>query len=294
MSKPHHRSKKGSSRSHRPRPDAPAGSGQSSSDWLTGFHSVREALRAGRRRFDRLWLRAGKPRDEYAELADLARSRGVLVEVVDATVLADRVDSDGNHQGVALRAGPVPEFTLEALLESARQAPGVQSGSRLVALDGVEDPQNVGALARVAESAGAHGLILTERRAPALTPAVSRASAGAIEWLPVARVPNLGRALTSLQKSGYWVVAAGLGSDSGLYELEDRILTGNLTVVLGAEGKGIRRSVLEQADHVVEIPMRGKISSLNVSTAGAIILYDLLRRSESVASEFCELSGGAG
>ena len=261
-------------------------------DWLTGFHSVREALRAGRREFDRLWLRTGKQRDEHAELADLARARGVLVEVVDVDVLSERVDADSNHQGIALRAGPLPELSLAALLESVRSAPGV--GSRLVALDGVEDPQNVGALARVAESAGAHGLILTERRAPGLTPAVSRASAGAIEWLPVARVSNLGRALAVLQKSEYWIVAAGLESDSGLYQLEDRILTGNLTVVLGAEGKGIRRSILDQADHMVQIPMRGKISSLNVSTAGAIILYDLLRRSESAERKNGGLLDGAG
>jgi 23S rRNA (guanosine2251-2'-O)-methyltransferase len=150
-----------------------------------------------------------------------------------------------------------------------------------VALDGVEDPQNVGAVARVAESAGALGLILTERRAPELTPAVSRASAGAIEWLPVARVANLGRALETLQSDDYWVVAAAPGSEGGLFSVEDRILTGNLVVVLGAEGRGIRPSILDLADHRVEIPMRGEIASLNVSTAGAIILYDLLRRSEA-------------
>jgi 23S rRNA (guanosine2251-2'-O)-methyltransferase len=292
MAKSHPRSRKPSSRAHRTRPDSSTASRDSTHDWLTGFHSVREALRAGRRELDRLWLRDGKQRDEHAELADLARTRGVLVEIVDAMTLTERVDSDGNHQGVALRAGPLPELSLMSLLESARHSP--RGGSRLVALDGVEDPQNVGALARVAESAGAHGLILTERRAPGLTPAVSRASAGAIEWLPVARVSNLGRTLTVLQKSGYWVVAAGLDSDSGLYELEDRILTGNLTVVLGAEGKGIRRSILDQADHLVEIPMRGKISSLNVSSAGAIILYDLLRRSESVMSEESGHSDGVG
>ncbi len=247
---------------------------------------------AGRREFDRLWLRDGKRRDEHVELADLARTRGVLVEVVDASTLASRVDADGNHQGIALRAGPLPELSLAELLESARRVPG--GGSRLVALDCVEDPQNVGALARVAESSGARGLILSERRAPALTAAVSRASAGAIEWLPVARVSNLGRALSTVQKSGYWVVAAGLEASSNLFQLEDRILTGDMTIVLGAEGKGIRPSVLAQADHVVEIPMRGKISSLNVSTAGAIILYDLLRRSQAAEDEARGLSGEAG
>jgi 23S rRNA (guanosine2251-2'-O)-methyltransferase len=247
--------------------------------WLTGFHPVREALRARRRRLDRLWIRRGRQGAEVDELATLARAAGLPVERVEDSEIEQQAAVDGNPQGVALRAGALPELSLEALLEHARRAPG--SGSRLVALDGVEDPQNLGAVARVAESAGAHGLILTKRRAPELTAAVSRASAGAIEWLRVARVPNLGRALATLQAEDYWLVAAAPEAGDSLFRIDDRILTGNLAVVLGAEGRGIRRSILEQADHLVEIPMRGKIASLNVSTAGAVILYDLLRRAES-------------
>jgi 23S rRNA (guanosine2251-2'-O)-methyltransferase len=252
---------------------------ESSSIWLSGIHPVREALLARRRPLYCLCVRSGSPRTEHAELVELARAAGVTVELVSPAQLEERLESDANDQGVALQAGPLPELSLDELIEFAGSATG--SGSRLVALDGVEDPQNLGALARVAESAGAHGLILTERRAPALTPAVSRASAGAIEWLRVARVPNLSRALAVLQASEYWVVAAAPAAKASLFETEDRILTGNLVVVLGAEGKGIRQSIIEQADHLVEIPMRGEIASLNVSAAGAIILYDLLRRAES-------------
>lgn len=268
---------------------------ESSSVWLTGFHPVREALLAGRRSLDRLWIRAGNQRADQAELVELARSAGVRIEFVDSAELEARVESVGNDQGVALRVGPLPELSLVELLDYAASAPG--AGSRLVVLDGVEDPQNVGALARVAESAGVHGLILTERRAPALTPAVSRASAGAIEWLRVARVSNLGRALSTLQENAYWIVAAApapASSTATLFEMEDRILTGNLALVLGAEGRGIRRSILEQADHRVEIPMRGHIASLNVSAAGAIILYDLLRRAESKPGPPREKSHGVG
>jgi 23S rRNA (guanosine2251-2'-O)-methyltransferase len=278
--------------SRKPRRSSARHSSESSSIWLSGFHPVREALRAGRRRLDRLWICDGSQRPEQAELVKLARSAGVIVEVVDSTDLEEQVRSEGNDQGVALRVGPLPELSLDELLDYVENTPGV--GSRLVALDGVEDPQNVGALTRVAESAGAHGLILTERRAPALTPAVSRASAGAIEWLRVARVSNLGRALAALQKRAYWVVAAAPASGETLFEMDDRILTGNLAVVLGAEGKGIRRSILEQADHLVEIPMRGQIASLNVSAAGAIILYDLLRRSESGVVQHDGISGEVG
>jgi 23S rRNA (guanosine2251-2'-O)-methyltransferase len=255
------------------------GASPSAQIWLTGFHSVREALRSRRRRLDQLRIRSTNQRPEHRELIELAGDAGVAVEFVEASDFDDRSEGDGNDQGIALRVGSLPELSLDALIAQARSTRG--PGSRLVALDGVEDPQNVGALVRVAESSGAQGLILTDRRAPGLTPAVSRASAGAIEWLPVARVQNLSRALATLQQSDYWVVAAAPDAKQTIFEIDDRILTGNLVVVLGAEGRGIRPSTLERADHLIEIPMRGEIASLNVSTAGAVILYDLLRRSES-------------
>jgi len=266
----------------------PRESAATSTHWLTGIHPVREALRARRRRLDCLWVRmeesSGPAPRERAELVELARQAEVPVEEVEARRLAQRVEADGNAQGVALRVGPLPELTLETLVAQACEP---EPGGNLLALDGVEDPQNVGALARVAEAAGVRGLILTQRRAPALTPAVSRASAGAIEWLPVARVPNLSRALQELQKDGYWVVAAAPSTGEGLYQMEDKLLTGRLVVVLGSEGAGVRASVLAQADHRVEIPMRGRIQSLNVSTAGAVLLYDLVRRAEASGSEGC-------
>lgn len=248
-----------------------------STQWLTGMHSVREALRAGRRRIDCLWVRERDPNQMHLELVELARDAGVPVEEVEASRLESRLEGEGNPQGVALRVGPIPELTLGALIEQASEA---GPGSRLLALDGVEDPQNLGAVARVAESSGVRGLILTHRRAAPLSPAVSRASAGAIEWLPVARLTNLTQGLGELQKRGYWVIAAAPTSGLDLHQMEDRLLTGNLVVVLGAEGPGIRPSVLAQADHRIGIPMRGHIQSLNVSTAGAALLYDLLRRAE--------------
>lgn len=278
--------------SRKTRRPTPSAARDSASIWLCGLHPVREAILASRRRIERLRIRGGKQRPDQAELVELARSAGIPIDVVDPMDFAEGLESDTNDQGVALRVGELPELSLDELLRYADRASGTDS--RLVVLDGVEDPQNVGALARVAEAAGAHGLILTERRAPPLTAAVSRASAGAIEWLRVARVPNLSRALARLQESGYWVVAAAPASEQTLFEIDDRILTGKLAVVLGAEGKGIRRSILEQADHLVEIPMRGKIASLNVSAAGAVILYDLLRRSESAAAKSIEDSGGVG
>jgi len=260
---------------------ASRGSRSADENWIYGFHPVREALRARRRVLERLWLRAGAPRADHEELASLARDAGVPVEIVDRAAIDGLVGVDVQTQGVALRAGPIPELSLGELIAHAR-AHEHRGGNRIVALDGVEDPQNVGALARVAESAGAVGLVLTDRRAPLLSPVVSRASAGAIEWLPVARISNLNRALSELKDAGYWILATAPESEAGrpLHQMEDRLLTGDLVVVLGAEGKGIRPGVLKMADHAVEIPMHGHVASLNVSTAGAVILYDLLRRSE--------------
>jgi 23S rRNA (guanosine2251-2'-O)-methyltransferase len=261
---------------------------RASADWLTGFHAVHEALRAGRRQLGRLLVRDGRGHAEDDRLIELAREAGVPVERVDDRVLERIAGPDVRTQGVALQAGPIPELSLEALIAATladRVDGAVENGRRLVLLDGVEDPQNVGAIARVAESAGCRGLILTDRRAPPLTAAVSRASAGAIEWLPVARVTNLVRTLEQLKRERFWILAAALDGSQSLYALPDRVLTGDLAVVLGAEGKGVRPSVLEQADHRVRIPMRGAIESLNVSTAGAVILYELLRRAEARAGE---------
>jgi len=250
--------------------------------WLYGVHPVVEALRAGRRRLVRLWLREGGTRSEDRQLAGLAEQAGLPVEWVDRAEMEARVGSDVVTQGVLLEAGPLPELSLGELLEHARTR---GPGRRLVALDGVEDPQNVGAIARVAEASGALGLILTDRRAPPLSAAVAKSSAGAIEWLRVARVPNLARALGSAQKEGYWTVAAAPGEGESLFEVEDRRLTGDLVVVLGAEGRGLRRGILELADHPIWLPMPGAVDSLNVATAGAVILYDLLRRADEAARD---------
>jgi len=235
---------------------------------LEGIHPVLEALRARRRRLVRLRLRAGIGPADEAALREAARQAGVRVEALEPTADA----SSGPGRRVALEAGPLPELGLGDLLAAGGPP------RTLIVLDGVEDPQNLGAIVRVAEASGAAGLVLTRRRAPPLSPAVSRASAGAIEWLPVARVPNLPRALNALKQKGFWVFGCDPEAGEPLFGLPDRIVRGDRAVVFGAEGRGLGRAVGQAVDHRVRIPMAGRVASLNVSAAAAVVLFELARR----------------
>lgn len=239
---------------------------------VVGFHPVREALRARRRRLVRLHLRAGLRRPELAEIRSLAREAGVPVVETAADAL-QRLAPGARTQGLVLEAGPLPVCTLDEVL-----AAGVAGARRVVFLDGVEDPQNVGSLLRAAEGAGATGVVLTERHAPPLGAAVARASAGALEHLPVARVVNLARALERAKGRGFWVLALDPESGEDLFVSSDRVWQGDLAVVLGAEGAGLRQGIRRLADHRLAIPMRGRVSSLNVATAGALALFEAARR----------------
>jgi 23S rRNA (guanosine2251-2'-O)-methyltransferase len=241
---------------------------------LYGVHPVLEALRAGRRRAVRLHLRE-RGRAEVAALAEAARAAGVPIEIADAERLRALAGEEARTQGVVLEAGPLPELDLEGLCKD------LASDACLVALDGVEDPQNVGAIVRVAEAAGAAGLILTQRHAPPLSAALARASAGAIEHLAVARVPNLTRALNSLKEKDFWVFGADASDGRDLFSLEDRLLSGRLVLVLGAEGRGLRPAVLSAIDHRIRVPLAGHIESLNVSTAAAVVLFEWRRRRQA-------------
>jgi 23S rRNA (guanosine2251-2'-O)-methyltransferase len=200
-----------------------------------------------------------------------AREAGVAVEELSPAEFDRRVPGRTVHQGVLLEAGPLPPTTLEALVDPPGDA-------WLVALDGIEDPQNLGAVLRVAEAAGVRGALLPDRRAAPLTAAVARASAGALEHLPVVSVPNLTRALSYAKKREFWVHAADPAGDLDLYDLPERLLGGRLVLVLGAEGRGIRPGVRASVDLRVRIPMAGAVGSLNVASAAAVVLFEWARR----------------
>lgn len=260
------------------RSEAEGGRRRVSPELLTGVRPVEEALRAGRRRLHRLLLRRGRHPAAGAALEQAARARGLAVEWLPReefeAALAGRADPE-QSRGVALEAGPLPECGLSTLLERiVPAAPPVW----VVALDGVEDPQNLGAIARVADAAGADALLLPRRRASPPTAAASRASAGALEHLPVVRVANLGDALRRLRRAGAWTLGADARGGAELFALADRVFEGPLVFVFGREGAGLRRSTLGLLDERVKIPTVGKVASLNVATAAAVVLFEARRR----------------
>lgn len=248
---------------------APAAGNDDGTDLIYGIHAVREALRARSRPVSRL-LVAGKDR-QFAELVQLARSAHVPVHVEPRPAL-DRLVAHGRHQGVIAEIAAKSAVEPEEILAHARRE---QTPPFVVIVDGVEDPQNLGAILRTAEAAGVHGVILPDRRSVGLTGAVAKASAGAIDHLSIARVPNLSRLIEWLQQEGVWVY--GL-DPSALKPYTSLDLRGAVAFVLGSEGRGVRPGVLEKCDERVSIPMGGRVGSLNVSTAAAIALYEVVRQ----------------
>jgi 23S rRNA (guanosine2251-2'-O)-methyltransferase len=239
-------------------------------DVLYGVHPVEEALKAGRRRFDHVLVAQERHDARLAQLVELCRLAGVRVRQESREQLT-LVAQTPAHQGVVAMVRPQESLSIEDLF--AADKPG--AARLLLALDGVEDPQNLGALLRVADGAGVDGVVLTERRSAPLSPVAVKASAGASEHLRIARVVNLVRALEELKKQNIWVV--GL-DERGTSDYDQFDLTGNLVLVLGREGAGLHDLVRRSCDHLLRIPMAGGVSSLNVSAAGAVVLYEAFRQ----------------
>lgn len=235
---------------------------------LAGRNSVREALRAGRRRVERVMLAEGvAAKGAVADIERMCQDSGVSLSRVDRSAL-DRLGVDIRHQGVAAQVSAYPYANIDAILTRARNR---KERPFLLALDSLEDPQNVGALLRTAEAVGVHGLLLPQRRSVGITPAVSRASVGAVEHLHVATVTNLSRALDNLKPENVWAV--GLEDDPRAQDYRQVDLNLPMVLVVGSEGQGMRRLVRDKCDLLVRIPMRGRIESLNVAVAGSIALY---------------------
>lgn len=240
-------------------------------DRLTGIHAVKEALEA-QRPIDRIAIAKGRQDTRIEEIVQLARKQGVPVRFEDRAQL-DRMANSKDHQGVVALAAARAATTLEGILAQANAGHG-RSGL-IVLLDGVEDPHNLGAIIRTVLAAGAHGVVIPERRAAGLTDTVARASAGALAHLPVAKVTNLVRAMEELKEAGYWLVGLDEAGDRSYTEVD---YTSPVGIVLGSEGKGLHELTRKRCDFVVSIPTTGPVKSLNVSVAVGVVLFEALRQ----------------
>jgi 23S rRNA (guanosine2251-2'-O)-methyltransferase len=227
---------------------------------IYGIRPTVEALRSGRRKVFEILDASGN-----TEVAEAAKSAGVPVNRVPREQVAE-LARKGLHQGVAARVGPYPYLELHDVLDNPDPL--------VIVLDGVTDPQNLGAVLRVVDGAGASGVVIPKDRAAGVTAAAVKASAGASEHVPVARVTNLRRATDDMKEAGLWVYAAEVGG-TPFTELD---LAGPVGLVLGSEGKGVRRLVREGCDGTVSVPMLGAVGSLNVSVAVAVLLYEARRQ----------------
>jgi len=243
-------------------------------DQVEGRQAVRELLLAGRRRTFELLVSAGEDGrldGPLADLVELADDLRVPVQRVARTKLDAQARTDA-PQGVIARAEPLPETELDELAVT----PSAEGGPPfLVAVDGVTDPGNLGALLRSAECAGVSGIVLPRHRAAHVTPTVTKAAAGAIEHLPIAVVGGLPAALEQLKASGLWIVGLDAGGDTALHEIP--FAADPVVLVLGAEGAGLSRLVRQRCDAVASIPLRGVLGSLNVAAAAAIATYEIAR-----------------
>lgn len=257
-------------RNHRGKPSAPETASSTHRTGLTyGVLPVIEALRANARRAEKLIVAEGAREKRLDEVFDLARRIGVPIDKVPRESLARLTGPDANHQGVALLAAAADYVSLEELLSAAGDPP------LFVVLDGVEDPRNLGAVLRTVECAGADGVIIPERRAVGLTETVAKSSAGAAEYVKVAKATNLNRLIEDLKERNIWVVGTSGDATTAYTEWDWKQPS---ALVLGAEGTGLHRLVRENCDVLVNIPMYGKIESLNVSVAAGVILFEAQRQ----------------
>ncbi len=240
-------------------------------DRLTGIHAVAEALRAGRA-LERIVIASGRHGERIGELVRLARERGVPVRFEDRAQV-DRLAGTRDHQGVVALAAAKQVLSLEDLLQKTARLDARHG--LVVLLDGVEDPQNLGAVVRTALAAGADGVVIPERRAAGLTESVARASAGALAHLPVARVPNLVRAMEEMKEAGYWLIGLDERAAKAYTEVD---FSGTTGIVLGGEGKGLHELTRKRCDLLVSIPTTGPVRSLNVAVAAGVVLFEALRQ----------------
>jgi 23S rRNA (guanosine2251-2'-O)-methyltransferase len=239
-------------------------------DVVVGRNAVTEALKSGRA-VNRLLVAEGDGQGSIREIVRLARESGAIVE----TVARSKIEAAARgfrHQGVLAYTSPVDYMPLDELLEAARAK---SDAPFLLLLDELEDPHNLGAILRTADAVGVDGVLIPRRRSCPLSATVAKTSAGAVEYVPVARIGNIAQTIKALKDEGFWIIGADMDGTTDYFDAD---LTGATVLVVGSEGRGISRIVRDNCDILVKIPMLGKINSLNVSVAGAVLMYESLRQ----------------
>ena len=239
---------------------------------IFGRNPVLEALRS-ESEINKIYVAKGDLQGSIKEIIALAKEKGVQIQQVERAKL-DKMFPKENHQGVAASIAEAEYVDWQEMVELARKK---GEDPLIIVLDELEDPHNLGAILRTADAVGAHGVVIPKRRAASLTSGVAKAAAGAVAYVPVARVSNLGQTIEAMKKAGLWIAGAAMGGT----EIYKQDMTGPLAIVIGSEGKGLGRLVTEKCDFLISLPMHGQINSLNASVACGVILYEVLRQRSS-------------
>ena len=244
-----------------------------SDEIVFGIHAASNVLKRSSDRVREMYVQQGRDDERLQELFSLAKKNGISVQVVKKPFLDEK--ADGNHQGVALRVKPVPVKGENELLN---QIDSLEEPAFLLVLDTITDPHNLGACLRTADAAGVHAVIAPKDKAVGINSTVSKVACGAAETIPFYQVTNLARALKELQERGIWLYGTAGEASESVYKTD---LKGPIAIVMGAEGKGLRRLTRESCDHLINIPMAGEVSSLNVSVATGVCLFEAVRQRRS-------------
>lgn len=238
-------------------------------DLIIGKNPVLEALKSGRE-MNKIWIAEGSQRGQMQPIIQLAKEMGITVQYVPKKKM-DQL-SEGNHQGVIAQVAAYRYYDIDDLFKKAEER---EEAPFFIILDELEDPHNLGSIMRTADAVGAHGIIIPKRRSVGLTATVAKASTGAIEYVPVARVTNLARTVDELKERGVWIFGTDAKGNQDYRQLDGVI---PLALVIGSEGKGISRLLRDKCDVLVRLPMIGHVTSLNASVAASLLMYEVYRK----------------
>ncbi|MCC5910795.1 MAG: 23S rRNA (guanosine(2251)-2'-O)-methyltransferase RlmB [Clostridiaceae bacterium] len=239
-------------------------------DKIEGRNPVIEAIKSGRE-IDKILVAKGTKEGSINKIIGMAKDSGIMLQYVERQKLNEVAESN-NHQGVVALVAAYKYSELEDILAIAKQK---NEEPFVLILDEIMDPHNLGSIMRTADAVGAHGVVIPKRRSVGLTATVAKTSAGAIEYVPVAKVSNIAQTIDKLKQEGLWVMGADMSGEEDYF---DRDLTGSIALVIGSEGKGISRLIKEKCDFLVKIPMAGRVTSLNASVAAATLMFEIVRQ----------------